>query len=185
MIIEKIVKTLEMQYLPQLFYEEPDLFQTVVGTPDLLYHYIEVQLSKQGMKMPYAPSDFRLTKATIGTNDPDMKTINGYWFFYPTKASLGLLCSQFFFENMGNSFRCAYGVQVEKTKAQIRTWEKLYGGGDTTFLKPPYFGWSLVKFCQNQTVQKIRKTNVVKLNTILPVFLNDYVQSAYAYYRVK
>ena len=184
MIVNDILIELEREYLPNTFYNNTDLLKTGLNFHDLIYDYIKAMLKKRNMTMPYDKSDFK-------TNDSDIKNITGFILVYPKPKSGNLLHYQIFLENTRNDFRLVYGIEAGMTQTQINAMLRAFNITDTSYnpytteeldvLRRP----ALLKFTNNSRELLGGFDKDINIDTIMPVILEDYMDSVCRHYRVK
>ena len=191
MIVHDILIELEREYLPNTFYNNTNLLKTGLNFHDLIYDYIKAMLKKRNMTMPYDKSDFKTHYLDIKTNDSDIKTITGFILVYPKPKSANLLHYQIFLENARNDFRLVYGIEAGMTQSQINAMLRAFNITDTSYnpytteeldvLRRP----ALLKFTNNSRELLGGFDKDINIDTIMPVILEDYMDSVCKHYRVK
>lgn len=191
MIVHDILIELEREYLPNTFYNNTALLKTGLNFHDLIYDYVKAMLEKRNMTMPYDKSDFKIHHLDIKTNDADIKNITGFILVYPKPKSANLLHYQIFLENTRNDFRLVYGIEAGMTQPQINAMLRSFNITDTSYnpytteelnvLRRP----ALLKFTNNSRELLGGFDKDINIDTVMPVILDDYMESICKHYRVK
>lgn len=103
---------MKFQYnmLPQMFYERPETFMTMLVNKYSVYDILKNNAAASGIFFPYERTDFPMYMDVLSCTDPDIEKITVVSVQYPEPRHMALFSRQYCVMNSKNHIKRFYGI---------------------------------------------------------------------------